>query len=88
MFLAEIITKTFNIPMEITIPVVDVSFGLPDAAGRYLEEKGADKPFIEDITATMILCLNFSKSPRKRVGRVSLHCTATSLLLIKLLKSI
>lgn len=51
----EIISKTFNIPMEITIPVVDISFGLPDAAGRYLEEKGADKQFIEDITFTMIL---------------------------------
>lgn len=55
MFLAEIISKSFNIPMEITIPVVDISFGLPDAAGRYLEEKGADKQFIEDITVTMIL---------------------------------
>lgn len=54
-FLADIMNKSFDIPMSIAIPTIDISFGLPDAAGRYLDQKKADKQTIEDITVAMIL---------------------------------
>lgn len=53
--LAEIAHKVFEIPMEMAIPATDISFGLPDAAGAYLDRENADRQAIEDITVAMII---------------------------------
>jgi len=54
-YLAGITSNMFDIPLSAAIPVVDISFGLPDAAGRYLDEKKANRQTIEDITVAMII---------------------------------
>ncbi|TQV78775.1 hypothetical protein FKG94_12195 [Exilibacterium tricleocarpae] len=42
-----------EVPMRQARPAVDISFGLPAAAGCYLDEKKADRQTIEDIIVTM-----------------------------------
>ena len=54
-YLAEISHRVFEIPMEIALAATDISFGLPDAAGVYLDQKKADRQTIEDITVAMII---------------------------------
>lgn len=54
-YLASILEELYDIPRTIATPTIDISFGLPDAAGRYLDENKADKQTIEDITVAMIL---------------------------------
>lgn len=54
-FLAEIVRDHFDIPMELAIPASSISFGLPIAAGDYLDSKDADLKTIEDLTVTMII---------------------------------
>jgi TetR/AcrR family transcriptional regulator, fatty acid biosynthesis regulator len=53
--LAEIVHRVFEIPMSIAVPATDISFGLPDAAGIYLDRKKADRQVVEDITVAMII---------------------------------
>jgi AcrR family transcriptional regulator len=53
-YLADIVSKTFDIPLLAT-PAVDISFGLPEAAGQCLNRKMTDKKTIEDLTVAMIL---------------------------------
>ncbi|WP_166422372.1 TetR/AcrR family transcriptional regulator [Paraglaciecola sp. 20A4] len=60
--LAEILKDMFGIPMSIAIPAVDISFGLPEAAGQCLNRKVTDKKTIEDLTVSMILsCIQVMK---------------------------
>lgn len=54
-FLAEIVNEQFDLPMDLAIPVSSISFGLPVAAGDYLDSKDADLEVIEDLTVTMII---------------------------------
>ena len=54
-YIAEIISDNFDIPMELAIPASSISFGLPIAAGDYLDSKDADFQTIEDLTVTMII---------------------------------
>lgn len=54
-YFAEIISDNFGIPMEIAIPASSISFGLPVAAGDYLDSEGADLRVVEDLTVTMII---------------------------------
>lgn len=54
-YLAEIVRDNFDIPMELAIPASSISFGLPVAAGDYLDSKDADFQTIEDLTVTMII---------------------------------
>ncbi len=53
--LAEVVHKVFELPMSIAVPATDISFGLPDAAGIYLDRKKADRQIVEDITVAMII---------------------------------
>lgn len=53
--IAHIVADTFAIDIDIAIPVVDISFGMPAAAGSYLIRHQADRQTIEDITVTMIV---------------------------------
>ena len=41
--------------MPLAIPAASISFGLPIAAGDYLDSKDADFKTIEDLTVTMII---------------------------------
>ena len=54
-YFTEIISKTLGIDPEIAAPAVDISFGLPAAAGHYLTNHDIDRQTVEDITVTMIL---------------------------------
>lgn len=54
-YLAEIMSDNFGIPMELAIPATAISFGLPVAAGDYLDSNDVDYQTIEDLTVTMIV---------------------------------
>ena len=53
--IAHIVADTFDIDINLAIPVVDISFGMPAAAGSYLIHNQPDRQTIEDITVTMIV---------------------------------
>lgn len=53
--LAKIVRDNFDIDMEIALPAVDISFGMPAAAGRYLIKNDVSRQTIEDITVAMII---------------------------------
>ncbi|MFT7130941.1 MAG: AcrR family transcriptional regulator [Gammaproteobacteria bacterium] len=52
---AKIVSDNFNIDIEIAKPVIDISFGLPAAAGNYLISNHANRQTIEDITVAMMI---------------------------------
>jgi AcrR family transcriptional regulator len=54
-YLADIVHKVFDLPMHVAIAATDISFGLPDAAGHFLDRKKADRQMIEDLTVSMII---------------------------------
>ncbi len=53
--LAKIVYDNFGIDMEIALPAVDISFGMPAAAGHYLIRNEVNRQTIEDITVAMII---------------------------------
>jgi AcrR family transcriptional regulator len=54
-YVARIFSDNFQIDMDIALPVVDISYGLPSAAGHYITRHDTDLRDIEDITVIMIL---------------------------------
>ena len=54
-YLAEIVAENFELDLELARLLVDISFGLPAAAGNYLIHHETDIETVEDITVTMIL---------------------------------
>lgn len=54
-FIAKIISKNMGIDIEVAMPMVDISFGMPSAAGQYLIHNEVSRQTLEDITVTMIL---------------------------------
>lgn len=54
-YFTDTISKTFGIDPSIAAPAIDISFGLPAAAGKYLIHHDTDRQTIEDITVAMIL---------------------------------
>jgi AcrR family transcriptional regulator len=54
-YIAEIFSDNFDIDMDIALPTVDISYGLPAAAGHYIVHHDTDLQRIEDITVAMIL---------------------------------
>jgi AcrR family transcriptional regulator len=54
-YLARIVSDNFDIDYEVALPVVDICFGLPAAAGHYLIRHDVNRQTIEDITVTMII---------------------------------
>lgn len=54
-YLAKVISENYGIDIRIALPTVDISFGMPAAAGHYLIKEKANRQTIEDITVTMIL---------------------------------
>lgn len=54
-YFAKILTDNFDIDMDIALPAVDVSLGMPAAAGNYLTRHDISRQTLEDITVTMIV---------------------------------
>lgn len=54
-YLAEIIAAHFDVDMSIALPTMDISFGMPAAAGQYITHHDVDVQTIEDITVAMML---------------------------------
>ena len=55
LYIAQIFSDNFGIDMDIAQPAVDISYGLPAAAGHYIVHHDTDFQRIEDITVAMIL---------------------------------
>jgi len=72
-YLAKIVQNNFDIDMNVALPAVDISFGMPAAAGTYLIRNGVSRQTIEDITVTMIigsieaLSTNYTRSFKRLV---------------------
>ena len=49
------ITDALGMDRSVAYPMVDISFGLPAAAGHYLTRHDISRETLEDITVTMIL---------------------------------
>lgn len=54
-YLAGIVNRNFDIPMETARAVTDISFGVPSAAGSYLLRHDIDIEELQDITVSMII---------------------------------
>jgi AcrR family transcriptional regulator len=54
-YFAEIVRDNFGIDMSVALPALDISFGMPAAAGHYLTRHDVSRQTIEDITVTMII---------------------------------
>ena len=54
-YLAEIVARHFDLPLEIARAATDISFGLPATAGAYLLRGDLDLEQLEDLTSTMII---------------------------------
>lgn len=54
-YIARILTKNFDIPIETARAVTDISFGVPAAAGAYLLRHDVDIDDLEDMTVSMII---------------------------------
>ena len=54
-YLAKVISRNMDLDMQIAVPMVDISFGIPTAAGQYLIHNDIGRQTVEDITVTMIL---------------------------------
>jgi TetR/AcrR family transcriptional regulator, fatty acid biosynthesis regulator len=54
-YIAKIFSENFEIDMDIALPIVDISYGLPAAAGHYITRHDTALQEIEDITVIMIL---------------------------------
>lgn len=54
-YIAEIVHQHFGIDMNIAVPAIDISFGMPAAAGHYLTRHKVSRQTIEDITVAMMI---------------------------------
>jgi hypothetical protein len=54
-YLAPIVAKQFNMPIELARAATDISFGLPASAGEYLLRTRMDLQELEDLTVSMII---------------------------------
>jgi AcrR family transcriptional regulator len=54
-YLAQIISEHYQIDIDIALPVIDISYGMPAAAGHYIIHHDINLQTIEDITVVMIL---------------------------------
>ncbi len=54
-YLAQLVTRNFDVPYEIAHAATDISFGLPANAGAYFLHNEMSRAEVENITVTMIL---------------------------------
>jgi hypothetical protein len=68
-YLAEIVTENFGLPPDIAKAATDISFGLPAAAGAYLQQRKLSRDQLEDMTVTMIMG-TFNELMREQTARL------------------
>jgi AcrR family transcriptional regulator len=68
-YLAEIVTENFGLPPDIAKAATDISFGLPAAAGAYLQQRKLSRDQLEDMTVTMIMG-TFNELMREQTTRL------------------
>lgn len=54
-YLTPIVSKTFDMPLELARATTDISFGLPSAAGQYLLRREMTLDEVEQLASTMII---------------------------------
>ena len=54
-YVAQLFCDNFDIDMEVATQVVDISYGMPAAAGHLLTRKDVSRQTVEDITVAMLL---------------------------------
>lgn len=54
-YFANLVAKSFDLPIEDAAAYTDISFGLPASAGEYLLRSGMSRQRVEDITVAMII---------------------------------
>ncbi|MFT6045319.1 MAG: AcrR family transcriptional regulator [Arenicella sp.] len=54
-YVAQVVHDHFGIDMNIALPAIDISFGMPAAAGHYLTRHQLSRQTIEDITVAMMV---------------------------------
>lgn len=54
-FIANIVHEHFGIDMKIALIAIDISFGIPAAAGHYLTRHDVSRQTVEDITVAMMI---------------------------------
>lgn len=54
-YLAKIVCKHFDVPMDLARAATDISFGLPASAGEYLLKHEMSLQDVEDLTVSMII---------------------------------
>lgn len=54
-FVAKVVAANFDLPMDLAIACTDISFGIPAAAGHFMESGDPDPQWVEDITVEMII---------------------------------
>ena len=54
-YVAEIVHDHFGIDMNIALTAIDISFGMPAAAGHYLTRHKVSRQTVEDITVAMMI---------------------------------
>jgi len=54
-YVSQVVSDNFGIDISVAQPAIDISFGMPSAAGHYLTRHDLSRQTIEDITVTMII---------------------------------
>jgi hypothetical protein len=54
-YLTKIVTEHYGLSPEIAEAAIDISFGLPAAAGTYLLQRKLSRDQLEDLTVTMVM---------------------------------
>lgn len=54
-YVAKVVSANFDLPMDLAIACSDISFGIPAAAGHFIESGEQDAAWVEDITVHMII---------------------------------
>jgi len=54
-YVAKVVAGAFHLPMDLAVACTDISFGIPAAAGHFMETTDHDAQWVEDITVEMII---------------------------------
>lgn len=71
-FVAKVVAANFDLPMDLAIACTDISFGIPAAAGHFMEASDNDPQWVEDITVEMIIGSIAGVTKAYDEGRLSL----------------
>lgn len=69
-FVAKVVASNFDMPMDLAVACTDISFGIPAAAGHFMEASDNDPKWVEDITVEMIIGSIMGVTEAYRTGRL------------------